>query len=191
MFNDKKIRLYVFFFLGFCVFTSKSVIIYNEETLVALSFCIFVLFCFHYLGDTVKESLDERGSTIKTELQNFLQYRQESLTELSKEHKRISQLQSVLPSIGAFTREQLSTLSVSGEQTLALMFAQQLEQKLASLSSSRGALQQRLQSLIASNIQALVLTKIKSDKRSAKEGRLNTRMIQTSIKMLGKASQTY
>ena len=60
MFNASY-RVYLFAFLIFCVCSSKNIIIYNEETLVAASFCLFVLFVFHYFGNTVKEALDERG----------------------------------------------------------------------------------------------------------------------------------
>lgn len=184
MFNNHKIKGYLFLFLAFCVLSSKSIIIYNEETLVALSFYTFVLFCFHYFGNTVKESLDERTSTIKGELQNFLHYKEQSLLELSQEHKRISELKSILPSIGAFTEKQLSMLSSSGGRTLNMTFVQELQQKLGSLSSSKSTLQQRLQRLIASNIQALVLNRIEQSSKPGKQDHLDTKMIQKSIQLL-------
>ena len=53
---------------------------------------------------------------------NFLHHKQESLIELSQEHKRISQLQSIIPSIGSFTETQLSKLSLSGQETLNSVF---------------------------------------------------------------------
>ena len=184
MFSNQKIKGYVFLFLAFCVFSSKGIIIYNEETLVALSFYTFVLFCFHYFGNTVKESLDERGSTIKEELHNFLHHKQESLIELSQEHKRISQLQSIIPSIGSFTETQLSKLSLSGQETLNSVFAEQLRQRLAHLSLSKSVLQQRLQKHIADNLEALVLAKIEHIRTFGKDNHLDSRMIKQGIKLL-------
>ena len=78
MFNNQKVKTFLALFLIFCVFSSKGIIIYNEETLVALSFCAFVFFCLHYFGSTVQESLNERGLAIKTELQNFLLLKEDS-----------------------------------------------------------------------------------------------------------------
>ena len=89
MLSNDKLRPYIFIFLIFCVVSSKHIIIYNEEILVALSFFIFVIFISQYFGNTIKESLDERSQAIKTELQNFLNLKQESLNELLKEHEKV------------------------------------------------------------------------------------------------------
>ena len=40
--------------LAFLVCSSKNIIIYNEEILVALSFLFFVLFSFYSFQDSVK-----------------------------------------------------------------------------------------------------------------------------------------
>ena len=72
MLSNDKLRPYIFIFLLFCVVSSKHLIIYNEEILVALSFFLFVIFVSQYFGNNIKESLDERSQAIKMELQNFL-----------------------------------------------------------------------------------------------------------------------
>ena len=89
MISNDKIRPYIFGFLVFCVFSSKNIIIYNEETLVALSFFAFIFFVFRYFGDTIKQSLDERSEGIKVELQNFLHLKAQSLKQLYKEHQKV------------------------------------------------------------------------------------------------------
>ena len=46
--------------LAFFVCSSKNLIIYNEEILVALSFLLFVLFSFHSFQETVKQTFQDR-----------------------------------------------------------------------------------------------------------------------------------
>ncbi len=90
MFNNKKIAPYIFAFLAFCVVSSKHIIIYNEEILVALSFLFFVIFVSYYFGNNIKESLDERSNAIQSELQNFLTLKKDCLNELFNEYKKNS-----------------------------------------------------------------------------------------------------
>lgn len=186
MFNNQKIKTYIFLFLAFCVLSSKSIIIYNEETLVALSFLIFVFFSFHYFGNTAKESLDERASTIRDELQNFLLLKEESLKELLQEHKKISQVKTILSSLGSFTETQLSTLSSSGGNFLNSRFALQLQQKVGTLLRSRSTLQQKLQLLIAKNIQPLLITRMEGGQISGKENLIDPKIMKKSIQFLKK-----
>lgn len=88
MFTSKNLRFFIIVFLIFCVVSSKNILIYNEETLVALSFLGFVFFVFHYFGETLKQSLDSRSQSIQSELQNFLNLKQTSLQVLKAEHQK-------------------------------------------------------------------------------------------------------
>ena len=184
MFNNQKVKTFLALFLIFCVFSSKGIIIYNEETLVALSFCTFVLFCLHYFGNTVKESLNERGLVIKTELQNFLLLKEDSLQELSQEHTRIAKLRSILSSLGSFTCSELTRCSSSGGRTINNVFAQQVQQKIGYLETSKSVLQQQLQNLIARNIKGAVLLKIDRAPTMGGENAINAKVIKRSIDLL-------
>jgi hypothetical protein len=184
MFNNQKVKTFLALFLIFCVFSSKGIIIYNEETLVALSFCAFVFFCLHYFGSTVQESLNERGLAIKTELQNFLLLKEDSLQELSREHKKIAKLQSILSRLGSFTFNELSKCSSSGGRTINNVFAQQVQQKIGYLESSKGIFEQQLQNLIATNIKGAVLLKIDRAPKAGGEKSINAKVIKRSIDLL-------
>jgi F0F1-type ATP synthase membrane subunit b/b' len=184
MFSNQKVKTFLALFLIFCVFSSKGIIIYNEETLVALSFCAFVLFCLHYFGNTVQESLNERGLVIKTELQNFLLLKEDSLQELSQEHKRIAKLQSILSNLGSSTCSELTRCSSSGGLTINNVFAQQIQQKIGYLESSKSVLQQQLQKLIATNIKGAVLLKIDRAPKMGGEKSINAKVIKRSIDLL-------
>ena len=58
--------------LAFFVLSSKHIIIYNEETLVLISFIAFVLFSYSMLSSQVENSFNERSLAIYNELQNSL-----------------------------------------------------------------------------------------------------------------------
>ena len=55
MMSNEKLRPYIFAFLAFCVLSSKHIIIYNEEILVAITFFAFVYFVYRYFGQTMQE----------------------------------------------------------------------------------------------------------------------------------------
>ena len=188
MFNNERIRPLLFLFLVFCVLSSKHIIIYNEETLVALSFLAFVFFISHYFGTTIQESLSERSETIKSELQNFLTLKQESLQELLKEHHRISHLKATFDGLSSFTQKELLPIGKSSAASCHRLISQQIEQKLQTLAFSRSALQQRLQQLMAKNILSLVLVQIGRLEKKSKGGhrgpQLHPKAIRNSIELL-------
>lgn len=188
MISNQKTKVFVFLFLAFCVLSSKNIIIYNEETLVALSFLAFVFFCFKYFGDTIKESLNERSDSIKLELQNFLNLKQQALIHLKEEHQRIYNLKHILPILGGFTEKQLSIRSEYGGNDLKQIFCNQITHKLLVLGSSKNKLQQDLQQLIAKNMQALVLIKLqrinKNTKTNNNQQKLDPLTLQNSIELL-------
>ena len=185
MLSNEKIRPYIFAFLAFCVVSSKHIIIYNEEILVSLSFFCFIVFVAYYFGDTIKESLDERSITIKSELQNFLNLKQESLTELFEEYKKVFLLKSILTSVGSFTYHELLKTSSGLEKNFFFIVSQQIQQKLKTLALSKTNLQQRLQPIVASNLLFNVLVKNNKIKKQEKKNiQLNPNFIKQSLQLL-------
>lgn len=183
MLDSKKIRMYLVLFLVFSVFSSKSIIIYNEETLVALSFFTFILFCFHYFGNTVTESLNERSFTIQKELQNLLDLKEECLQELSQEHKKIANLKKLLLQLSDFTQAELALSSGSASTQCSNQFISTIQSQLSFLSASRSTLQQRLQQLVAESIQSLVLTLLSRQGKSNKYS-IDAKKIKKSLSYL-------
>jgi len=157
MFSSDKLRYYVFAFLAFCVLSSKNIIIYNEETLVALSFFCFVFFVAHYFGTTITESLNERSEIIQQELQNFLKIKEQSLTQLVQEYQKVSGIVQGVQNLAGFTATQVQTLPTTTQKALRNVFTDQIQSKLKTLSFSKLLLQQRLQYLLAEDILANVL----------------------------------
>jgi hypothetical protein len=189
MFTNDKIRLYIFLFLAFCVLSSKNILIYNEETLVALSFFCFIFFVFQYFGATIKDSLNERSQIIQHELQNFINLKESSFNELLKEHQKVSGLVNAMKTLDIFTNRELKTLNVHGEKALINMFIHQMQHKLKTLSFSKLMLQQKLQFLLSENVLSNVLvafqqSKTEKIKSGISQESPNNKIIKNAIQLL-------
>ena len=157
MFSNEKLRFYLFIFLAFSVLSSKNILIYNEETLVALSFFCFIFFVLHYFGNTIKESLNERSQVIREELQNFLILKENSFQELLNQHTKVSGLIKAMSVLNRFTKNELNLLNNNGEKALKNIFSSRIESKLKTLIFSKLMVQQKLQFLLSEKILSNVL----------------------------------
>lgn len=185
MTSHDKLRPYLFAFLAFCVLSSKHIIIYNEELLVATSFLAFLVFVFNYFGDTVKESLDERRIGIKAELERFLLLRKESLKELALEHEKVSSLRKGLMSLKSFTREEAEAGVKRGIDSLKGTISQQIGQRLAQLSSSSLPLQTKWQEHVASSQLGMVLANLEKRWKGGGEGvSWDPRIVDRALRLL-------
>ena len=189
MFNNNKLTPYIFAFLAFCVVSSKHIIIYNEEILVALSFLFFVIFVFYYFGNNVKESLDERSKAIQSELQNFLTLKKDCLNELLKQYKKAFLSKQILENLNNFTKLQLKSKSIGSEKALKTIFSQQINHKLKNVSYSNLNLKNKLQEIISDQLLTAVLvknTKINSKNNTKNKSQLNFSFLKQGIQTLFK-----
>ena len=184
MFVNQKWRVYLFAFLAFCVCSSKHIFIYNEETLVLLSFVAFLFFISHYYGNTIKESLNERGLLIKGEREDFIVRKERSLKELLQEYQKLLAVKENLQPLSGFTCQQLELAGKSGSLRLDLAFSRQLNEKLSTLLGSKTNLQQRLQQAMATNLLDLVLVQLyrSSNKGGEKRGGYASKSVKNAIK---------
>jgi hypothetical protein len=111
MMTNRGVRLYVALFLLWCVLSSKHILIYNEETLVALSFFIFVYLVHRYAGDSFGASLDSRGEEIANEMEQFLTAREESLEILKNAHLSTVSLGSNVVKLGNMVEHNLKSIT--------------------------------------------------------------------------------
>ena len=181
MYSNDKLRWYVFLFLTFCVLSSKNIIIYNEETLVALSFFCFFYFIYKYFGNTLEESLNERSQYIQQELSNFLNIKSLSFQELYQQHQKISVLVNAVTVLNTFTKNQLLGLKANGAHMLSTLCTQQIQHRLKTLGYSKYMLQQKLQSCIAENFLWNVLYTYHFSKQEATKTGIKSKDVKQKI----------
>lgn len=123
-------------------------------------------FIFRHYGHTIQDSLNERGSVIKLELQNVGFGRLASLDELLQEHQKLSTLHSGFDSVTLFTIRELVEAIRYGGVVLKTLFTNQMEQKLKTASFTAATIQQRLQQFMSSSIVGLVHLRFQHTKKN-------------------------
>jgi hypothetical protein len=175
------ISLLVMILLAFFVLSSKHIIIYNEETLVLISFIGFILLSYNMLSDTIENSLNERSLAIYNELQNSFQLKEEFLKELLEEHKKQLSLKSILNTFNQFSSHEIVQMNNQRQKALTHVFSQEVQQKLKTLLLSQNTLQEKLQKVIASGFRASVLEEFQFSKKTMKPKLLQEALRQLKI----------
>lgn len=160
--------LFIILVLAFFVLSSKHIIIYNEETLVLLSFIGFLIFSYNMLSDSVENSLNERSLAIYNELQNSFQLKEQFLKELLEEHKKQLSLKNLLNKFHQFSSSEIFEMNNQRQKALNNIFAQEIQQKLKTLLFSQNTFQEKLQRVIVSGFRASVLEEFQSSKKTMK-----------------------
>nr|AAA97556.1 urf209; orf25 [Sorghum bicolor] len=129
--------------LFICALSSKKILIYNEEMIVACCFIGFLIFSRKSLGKTFKETLDGRIESIQEELQQFFNPN-EVILEESNEQQRLLR---VSLRICSTVVESLPTARCAPkcEKTVQALLCRNLNVKLATLLNAISSRRIRLQ----------------------------------------------
>lgn len=129
--------------LSICALSSKKILIYNEEMIVACCFIGFILFSRKSLGKTFKVTLDGRIQAIQEELQQFLNPNEVVLLE-SNEQQRL--LRSSLRICGTVLESlPMARCAPKCEKTVQALLCRNLNVKLATLLNAISSRRIRLQ----------------------------------------------
>jgi hypothetical protein len=181
MISQRNLRLSLGAFLIFCVVSSKHLVIYNEETLVALSFFLFVIFVAQYFGETISESLQERSQVIQHELHNFLTLKAESSQELVAEYHKVARLVAFVQMLADFTAHELNRFQSWSHQRVQNTCGFEILEKFKLLGFSKLALQQTLQQGLSQNLLSSVV--VYCQQHSAKV-KLSSKTIDQALNLL-------
>jgi F0F1-type ATP synthase membrane subunit b/b' len=163
MFTENRAFL-TFGILCFAVLSSKQILLYNEELLVALSFVGFIVVCFRYISGSISDSFKARQNAIQLEVEESLRLKEEGLCDLLETHKHHLDFLNALQSIRVFTCAEIDALAKLREQTLQTVFSHQVNHKLKTLSGLTQKFQAKLQETVVEGFQPTVLAEFHRNK---------------------------
>lgn len=157
MFSNTKVRMYVAAFLLWCVLSSKHILIYNEETLVAISFFLFVYLTYKYAGDSIGASMDSRGEEIASELEQYLVARESALKALSDTHANAAQLHNLIVNLGSNVTQGMSNYANNCANMVQNNIVRSIESRCAYLSTVNSNTNARMLNKLSESLPALVM----------------------------------
>lgn len=135
--------------LAFSLLSSRHIIIYNEEILVALNFFAFVWFTAHYYGQQIQDALDLRSRDIAQSLQNYIQARSDFLELCKQEYEKQLDFHTQIYELGRISSQEIRLAAVQGELRLTQSLPALVAPKLQYFATRQQTAQQELQQKIA------------------------------------------
>lgn len=155
-------------FLSLCVAMTKCIIIFNEETLVALTFVLFIDFSLFYFSQTVQESLDSRSAQIQKEMERSYVQRKQVYTQKIEELKKESAFPDLISKFAELTTESMRI--IAPPEIKPLLYAQ-VRERMNGIRSSRGKNLPSLQDHIADHFALTVHLQIYRGLQSKEKGK--------------------
>lgn len=143
-------------FLAYLVLSSKNFLLYNEETLVLISFIAFVFFSLFMMSHSIESSLNERSLAISQELENSLQTKDHYIHEIFHEHEKQSCLKELFQKFYHSSSKEISTLHHYREKSLHGTFFSEIFQKIQGVFGSSQTFQETLQKTFGLGFRASV-----------------------------------
>lgn len=110
------------YFLGasllFLVLSSKNILIYNEELLIALSFLAFIATSVSTAGASLEDTFHSRKMLIQEELQAFFTSKETLLQEVKKQAMMQSALAHSMQALGTLVQKELQHLHAQRDMTV-------------------------------------------------------------------------
>lgn len=174
-------KLFLYGFLIFCVASSKHIIIYNEEILVALSFFGFIYFVVSNYSEPIVSIFDEKATTTLQDYQEAVKNQTQDLVELREQFQTLTLLSSAVSSIKEKTVSELSSYDLDSETQVQFLQNEKnfkTLQHFRSLALTKQSNLKELRQKFADSLEYFLLKEIKS--LSKKEFKRATKNFKTS-----------
>lgn len=132
--------------------TSKEIILYNEETLVLITFTLFVIFAYINVSDSVADELKDRAAKIQSEFEGFFTVRENVLKLLITYHEKQTVLYKEIHAIFNATKDQIQTIIEKQQKAFEHNLALQIKQKLRAVQAEEARTIQEIQKKVLINI---------------------------------------
>ncbi len=164
LFDRKNVVAFVFGLLMFTFFTSKGIIVYNEEILVVFTFFGFIFFVYQYFSTTLAESLDSRSLEASSSLQTFLDLKKKYTETAIFEQQKQLLLSDFIKTLSLFSVTEMNSIAERQNNYLTKSKPNLVKNKLRYLSTLVQLNEQKLNESLALSFLDGVLEKYVSSK---------------------------
>jgi len=119
--------------------SAANIIVYNEEIFILLDFCLFMIFAYKMIGDTIASDLDDRIVKIQAEFDAVQNLQIEKFEALSEVHTIRTTISADLSNLFEYVETELDNMTTLAHKALLAESTALLTQKfdfLASLEKS-------------------------------------------------------
>jgi len=163
---------FVVYFLVILVLLSKNFIIINEETLVLISFIVFVITCKRYGSKAVEEMLLTRRADIQTESLQLNRSTQLALQKLISNYKN----QAAFYDIHSKFTEKMNRSSSDTMKSIAggysshflTLVCTQFRQKVETLQRAEKAIEKSYSQRVAKSFRSIVLAAVRKRRKAGR-----------------------
>lgn len=171
--------------LALAVFVSKSVLVFDAEAIVAVSFLIFMVFAYQNASEMVTTELEERAERIQKEFDLHYRLQEDVLKQLISYHQKRHELSKEVANIAEFCKHEIEYVLSKRQKALEHHLASQIDQKLKTVALKEQSIKQFIQEETSYWFSRYVYeTFASAESKQAKDV-----IIQESIKTIGEMSK--
>lgn len=176
----ENIVLFGFGFLAFVALSSKRIILYNAEILVALSFLLFLLFSLTYFRESVEEMFVSRSESIQSDFQSYLDQKRKWIYLLAME-TALTSTKAPNQLLFQFSSDQGASIAKYQEINLQNRVISGITEKLETLEVTNRSMTRKVQSGLGKGLRSGVL-----EEYSKSKGGLKKKFLQFGVSSLKK-----
>ena len=126
------------------LFTAIEFIVYNEETLLLISFSLFIIVAYRGVNKMIADMWDDTALKIKIELDSFKEIQKETLELLISKQKERKLIATQISEIFSFAKSESEVLVELSKKSIESVTLAQVEEKLRSVQQSEASLSKEL-----------------------------------------------